>query len=59
MAARKNNRRSKKGLIARLRKPMAPPGRVEDDPKAYDRKRDRERMRRQADLEGAEKVNKK
>jgi hypothetical protein len=51
MAARGKKPPAKKRLIARLRKPMAPPARVADDPKKYDRKRERERMHRQAELE--------
>ncbi|HVA77170.1 MAG TPA: hypothetical protein VNF27_04710 [Candidatus Binataceae bacterium] len=55
MPPRRKKRPAKKRLIARLRKPMAPPARVEDDPKKYDRKRERERMRRQAELEKGDK----
>jgi hypothetical protein len=51
MAPRGKKRSAKKGLIARLRKPMAPPARVEPDPKKYDRAHERERLRRQAELE--------
>ncbi len=51
MAARGKKRPAKKRLIARLRKPMAPPARVEADPKKYDRPRERERLRRQAEME--------
>jgi hypothetical protein len=54
MAARRKKRSAKKRLIVRLRKPMAPPARVEENPKAYDRKRERERTRRQAQLEQSE-----
>lgn len=55
MAARGKKRPAKKRLIARLRKPMAPPARVESDPKKYDRARERERLRRQAELEKPDK----
>jgi hypothetical protein len=55
MAARGKKRPAKKRLIARLRKPMAPPARVEPDPKKYDRARERERLRRRAELEKPEK----
>jgi hypothetical protein len=37
------------GLIRRIRKPMAPPARVEQDKKRYQRKRERERVRRALD----------
>ncbi|HVA79391.1 MAG TPA: hypothetical protein VNF29_00520 [Candidatus Binataceae bacterium] len=51
MPVRGKKRPAKKRLIARLRKPIAPPSRVEDDPKKYVRPRERERLRRQAQLE--------
>jgi len=54
MAPRGKKRPAKKRLIARLRKPMAPPARVEPDPKKYDRARERERLLRQAELEKPE-----
>ncbi|MHB8382041.1 MAG: hypothetical protein ACYDC3_06835 [Candidatus Binataceae bacterium] len=54
MAARGKKRPAKKRLIARLRKPMAPPARVEDDPKKYARPRERERLRRESELEKPE-----
>ncbi|HUY27481.1 MAG TPA: hypothetical protein VMV27_08690 [Candidatus Binataceae bacterium] len=51
MPVRGKKRPAKKRLIARLRKPMAPPARVEDDPTKYDRQRERERIRRQTKTE--------
>lgn len=55
MAARGKKRPGKKRLIARLRKPMAPPARVEDDPKKYARPRERERVRRETEMENPDK----
>jgi hypothetical protein len=42
--------RTRKGeLIAKIRKPVAPPTRVEKDERAYNRKREAERLRRMKD----------
>jgi hypothetical protein len=49
MASRKRKRTvSKKGeLIRKIRKPMAPPARIEEDTTKYRRERERERRRRE------------
>jgi hypothetical protein len=50
MAQRKRRQplKSPRGaIIAKLRKPTAPPMRVEDDPTKYQRARERERIRRE------------
>ena len=40
--------KSKRGAVMRkVRKPVAPPSRVEDDLKRYHRERERERLRRE------------
>ena len=39
-----------KSLIRKLRKPLAPPTRVSDDEKKYQRSREQERIRREIDL---------
>jgi hypothetical protein len=41
------------GLIAKLRKPMAPPTRVAEDDRKYSRARERERLRRERARNGA------
>ena len=41
---------SSKSLIRKLRKPLAPPTRVLKDEKKYQRAREQERLRRDADL---------
>ncbi len=51
---RKRRKSPAGGLIRRIRKPIAPPMRVEEDELRYHRERERERMRREA--ETAEKV---
>ena len=38
--------KKKTGVMRKVRKPMAPPSRVEDDLKRYRRERERERLRR-------------
>lgn len=47
MAKRQAKSRGKRGLISKLRKPMAPPARVIDDPTKYKRERELERLRRE------------
>lgn len=48
MAAHKRTRRkSSSGLLETIRKPMAPPTRVEQDVRKYKRARECERLRRQ------------
>ncbi len=49
MASRKSKRTvSKKGaLIRKIRKPMAPPARIEEDTTKYRRERERERRQRE------------
>jgi hypothetical protein len=49
MLIRKRNKRTspKAGeLIRKVRKPMAPPAKIEEDQRKYDRARERERLRR-------------
>ncbi|HSR56622.1 MAG TPA: hypothetical protein VLL57_00455 [Candidatus Binataceae bacterium] len=44
------------GVMRKVRKPMAPPSRVEEDIKRYRRERERERLRReQAERNGIDK----
>jgi len=48
MAARRRVRRkSSKGIVGKVRKPTAPPVRVEQSVTRYRRNRERERMRRE------------
>jgi hypothetical protein len=44
---RKSPAAKKKGLIRRIRKPMAPPARVEQDTSKYSRSRERQRLGRE------------
>ena len=57
MSARKprmhGGKRGGRGLIAKLRKPMAPPTRVAEDEKKYSRAHERERLRRERARNGA------
>jgi hypothetical protein len=57
MSARKPRthagKRRGRGLIAKLRKPMAPPTRIAEDDKKYSRARERERLRRERARNGA------
>jgi hypothetical protein len=46
MAGKASKTVSAKPLILKLRKPTAPPTRVEDDERKYKRSRERERLRR-------------
>jgi hypothetical protein len=39
-------RKKKPGVLKTIRKPIAPPTRVEDDLKSYQRAREKERLRR-------------
>ncbi len=48
MQSGKRKKPSVGGLIRKLRKPMAPPLRVDDDEKKYRRAREREKLRREA-----------
>jgi len=48
MSIRKSAKPARRGLIAKLRKPIAPPTRVVTDKKKYDRARERERLRGEA-----------
>ena len=54
MAARTKSggRRSGKGLIGKLRKPIAPPTRVEEGERKYKRARERERLRHERGEDG-------
>jgi hypothetical protein len=47
MPTRKPKKSVRGALIAKLRKPMAPPARVDEDLKKYQRARERERIRRE------------
>jgi hypothetical protein len=47
MAAKSKTRKGE--LIAKIRKPVAPPTRVETDERTYNRKREAERLRRVKD----------
>ncbi len=47
MPPRKHRPRVRHGLIAKIRKPTAPPMRIEEDVKKYRRPRERERLRRE------------
>jgi hypothetical protein len=49
VAPRKRKRTAGKqgGLISKIRKPMAPPARIEEDTTKYHRERERERRRRE------------
>jgi hypothetical protein len=46
-ALKKTPKKRKSGVMRKVRKPMAPPARVEDDLKRYKRERERERIRRE------------
>jgi hypothetical protein len=47
MASKSNNKRSKRGaIIAKIRKPIAPPSRTIEDTTKYSRTRERQRARR-------------
>jgi hypothetical protein len=48
MSAPKKSRKQS-GLIAKIRKPMAPPARVAENERKYDRKREVERIRRESE----------
>lgn len=43
----KKTTHKKSGVMRKVRKPMAPPSRVEEDIKRYRRERERERLRRE------------
>jgi hypothetical protein len=45
--ARKRTKPQHASLIRKLRKPMAPPAKVEEDERKYKRARERERQRRE------------
>jgi hypothetical protein len=47
MQRRKHRPGAGRGLIAKIRKPTAPPTRVEENVKKYRRPRERERLRRE------------
>jgi hypothetical protein len=51
MSPRKRVRRTRRGVSAGLRKPIAPPTKVEEAPTKYRRARERERLRRARELE--------
>jgi hypothetical protein len=40
------------GLISKIRKPLAPPARAEEDESKYSRKREAERIRREEETSG-------
>jgi hypothetical protein len=44
---KKRPNKRKAGVMRKVRKPMAPPSRIEDDLKRYRRERERERIRRE------------
>jgi hypothetical protein len=46
MRSRKRTRRKPGGVLKKIRKPLAPPTRIEEDPTTYRRERERERLRR-------------
>jgi hypothetical protein len=46
---KKGTKRGAPGLIRRIRKPMAPPTRVEQDKKRYQRSRERQNIQRALD----------
>jgi len=48
MPIRKSAKHKRRGLIAKLRKPTAPPARIIEDKTKYDRARERERLRGEA-----------
>lgn len=50
MATRGRRRRGAKGLLAKLRKPIAPPARVEENRTKYRRARERQALRRRSEL---------
>jgi hypothetical protein len=47
VAIKRHGRKGRKGPIAKVRKPVAPPMRVEESVTAYKRARERERLRRE------------
>ncbi|HUO04761.1 MAG TPA: hypothetical protein VMU16_06140 [Candidatus Binataceae bacterium] len=47
MSPRKRKKKPRRGLIAKIRKPMAPPSRTLQDESVYSRKREQEQMRRE------------
>jgi hypothetical protein len=47
MAKRQTKTRRPKGLIAKIRKPIAPPTRAIEDPTKYKRERELEKLRRE------------
>jgi hypothetical protein len=51
MRSRKRIRRKPVGLLRKVRKPIAPPTRIEEDPTKYRRSRERERLRREQEEE--------
>jgi hypothetical protein len=51
MRLRRRARRISRGVIAKVRKPMAPPTRVETESTKYRRARERERLRRERESE--------
>ena len=51
MTPRKPKTKRRIGVMKKVRKPMAPPTRVEDDPKKYRREREKERLRRLKEAE--------
>lgn len=48
MATKPPKRRAAKSLVAKLRKPLAPPTRVGEDERKYKRARELERLRRES-----------
>ena len=49
MAAKSPKKLISQGLLRKVRKPMAPPTRVAEDTRKYERARERERLRRHPD----------
>jgi len=47
MAKRQAKSRRTRGLISKIRKPIAPPSRVIEDPTKYKRERELEKLRRE------------
>ncbi len=52
---RKAIKRKSGGVMRKVRKPVPPPSRVEEDLKTYHRERERERLRRE-EAEGSESI---
>ena len=49
MARKRKSPGARGGIIRKLRKPIAPPSKVEEDERKYKRARERERLRRETE----------